>query len=313
MARTRAPDAVTDNVPLAVGVILFTVFALSLGDALVKLTSGTFALWQIFVLRSLIAIPVLLAVLRVGRPAALRIPAAPGWVALRSLLLVAMWVIYYLSLPHVPLPAAAAAYYTLPIFITLFSAAFTGDRVGRGGWLAVLLGFGGVVLILRPAAADFNAYALLPILSAMLYAAAMILTRTRCRAAHPLALSLALNLAFVLVGGAATILVAALPDGARQGFLLAPWAAMGAAEWRAIGLMAAAILVGSLGAAIAYQTAPPATVGTFDFAYVGFSVVWSAAFFAELPGPVAVLGMALIVGAGVIALRSRRDGGAASA
>ncbi len=49
----------TDNIPLAVGVIIFAVFALSLGDALIKLTSGNFVIWQIFVIRSMIAIPCL--------------------------------------------------------------------------------------------------------------------------------------------------------------------------------------------------------------------------------------------------------------
>ena len=52
-----------DNLPLAVTVILVTVLALSLGDALIKLTSSSFVIWQIFVIRSAIALPVLLAVL----------------------------------------------------------------------------------------------------------------------------------------------------------------------------------------------------------------------------------------------------------
>ena len=49
-----------DNLPLAVGMILFTVFALSLGDAFIKRFSSDFVLWQIFVVRSLIAVPCLL-------------------------------------------------------------------------------------------------------------------------------------------------------------------------------------------------------------------------------------------------------------
>ena len=303
MVRAPAQPREADNLPLAVGTILFTVLALSLGDALIKLTSGDFVIWQIFVLRSALVIPVLVLILARRAPAALAWPKVPGWTALRSLLLVAMWVSYYLSLPHLPLSAAAAAYYTLPIFLTLFSAMFTGDRIGRAGWVAVLAGFVGVLLILRPKAGDFNAFALLPLLSAMLYAGAMILTRTRCRAEHPLLLSLALNGAFVVVGGVAAACIALLPDAAREGFLLARWAAMGPAEWGSMALLSAAILVGSIGAAIAYQNGPPAVIGTFDFAYVGFAVLWGAVFFAEVPDAVSLLGMALIVGAGTLSLR----------
>lgn len=292
-----------DNIPLAVSIIVLTVLALSLGDALIKLTSGDFVIWQIFVIRSLIAIPVLLLVLAVAAPGSLRVPDELGWVILRSLMLVAMWVCYYLSLPKLTLSAAAAAYYTLPIFITLFSALFLGDRISRKGWIAVFAGFLGVVLILRPKAGDFNAYAILPLASAMLYAGAMILTRSKCRAQHPLILSLALNVAFVITGAVAASLILLLPDSLRQGFLFAPWAAMGGAEWLSMGLLAGAILIGSIGAAIAYQNGPPAMIGAFDFAYVGFAVVWGVILFAEIPDMVSALGMLLIVGAGILSLR----------
>ena len=179
MPPARPQDHRADNIPLAVGVILLTVMALSLGDALIKMTSGSFALWQIFVIRSLIAIPVLFGVLAVKTQGRLRRPDAIWWVTLRSLMLIGMWVCYYLSLPELSLSAAAAAYYTLPIFITLFSALLMRERISFRGWSAVFIGFLGVLLILRPGAGDFNAYAILPLISAMLYAGAMILTRSR--------------------------------------------------------------------------------------------------------------------------------------
>ncbi|PRD41734.1 EamA/RhaT family transporter [Phyllobacterium phragmitis] len=303
MRQTSPQGERPDNIPLAVNVIILTVLALSLGDALIKMTSGSFVIWQIFVIRSLIVIPVLLLFLAVTSPETLRVPDVSGWVGLRSLMLIGMWICYYFSLPKLTLSVAAAAYYTLPIFITLFSALFIGDRISRTGWIAVISGFSGVLLILRPKAGDFNIYAILPLVSAMLYAGAMILTRSRCRKQHPIVLSLALNIGFVIVGALAAGLVLLLPDSARQGFLLAPWAAMGGAEWISMGLLAAAILIGSIGAAIAYQSGPPAIIGAFDFAYVGFAVVWGMVFFAEMPDLTSTLGMILIVGAGILSLR----------
>ena len=126
-----------DNLPLAVSVILLSVLGLSLGDALITFTSGAFVLWQTFVIRSLIVLPLLLAYLALRAPEALRRPPALGWTTLRSLMLVVMWIAYYLALPNLDIAVAAAAYYTLPLFITLFSALLIGDRISRLGWSAV--------------------------------------------------------------------------------------------------------------------------------------------------------------------------------
>ena len=178
-----------------------------------------------------------------------------------------------------------------------------GDSISRAGWLAVFLGFSGVLLILRPRTGDFNWFALLPLLSAMLYALAMILTRTRCRTVHPIMLSLALNIAFIFVGTVATILIVVFANESRQGFLLAPWAVMGVSQWLAMALLAVAILIGSVGTAIAYQNGPSSMIGTFDSAYAGFAVLWGVVFFSDIPDGLSVLGMLMIVGAGVISLR----------
>lgn len=298
-----AGPARADRVPFAVTVIVVTVLILSLGDALIKFTSGEFVIWQIFVLRSLLVLPVLGAILWWTARDALVLPPSLGWAVLRSVLLVGMWIAYYLALPRLDLSVAAAVYYTLPIFITLFSALMIGDRISALGWAAVFLGFFGVLMILRPDAGDFNPYALLPLVAAILYALAMILTRTRCRAVHPLMLSLLLNVTFVVAGLVATAVIGLLVSETRDGFLLGSWAAMGTGEWAAMALLACAILVGSVGAAIAYQNAPPAVIGTFDFGYVAFALVWGLVFFAEVPDIWSLIGMALIVIAGFMVLR----------
>lgn len=303
----RLPRADGDNVRLAVTAVVVTVFALSLGDALVKGVSAGFPLWQIFVLRSVIAIPVVYLFMRTQYPEVPLLPRRLGWTALRSLMLTLMWVAYYTALPHVPLSLAAAAYYTLPIFIALFAAWFIGDRVGGAGWVAVLLGFVGILLILKPQADDFNPYALLPVVSAVLYALAMILTRTRCRDEHPLVLSLSLNVSFVAVGSLATLLIVAWGPSVSQiensPFLLGQWTVMTGGEWGVMCVLSIAVIVGSVGAAIAYQSGPSSIVATFDFAYVAFAAAWGFLFFAEVPDPGALLGIALIVGGGVLAVR----------
>ena len=293
-----------DNVRLGVATIVGTVLALSLGDALIKALGGGggMGIWQLFSVRSLLAFPVLLlgALLIFG--AERLTPRSIPWIAVRSILLALMWIAYYLSLPLLPLAVAAAAYYTLPLFIVAFAAIFAGEAVGRMQWAGVVLGFLGILLVLRPGGDAFQWAALLPILAAILYAAAMILTRTKCLNEHPASLALGLNATFI-VFGATGLAVGALLELDTAGFLTTSWVVMSPDEWRNIAILAALILVASIGTAVAYQSAPASTVGTFDFAYVGFALIWGAVFFDERPDAVAVAGIALIVIAGVLAVR----------
>ena len=299
-AETRSPD----NVPLGVATIVGTVLALSLGDALIKSLGGAggMGIWQLFVVRSFIAFPILLAVALVIFGRNRLAPRSLGWIAIRSSLLALMWVAYYLSLPLLPLAVAAAAYYTLPLFNVAFAAIFGGEDVARKQRAGVFIGFLGILLVLRPGSEAFQWAALLPILSAVLYAAAMILTRTKCLDEHPATLALGLNATFILFGliGLAAGWVLQV-EGA--GFLKTSWTAMSFDAWRNITVLAALILVASVGTAVAYQAAPASTIGTFDFAYVGFALVWGAIFFDERPDAMALTGIALIVLAGLLAVR----------
>lgn len=68
-------------------------------------------------------------------------------------------------------------------------------------------------------------------------------------------------------------------------------------------LLGTAILVDSIGAAIAYQTGPSSIVATFDFTYVGFALLWGLIFFGEVPDAMAIGGMIMIVGAGILSVR----------
>ena len=288
------------NLPLAIGAILFTVFALSFGDALIKMIGTRMGLAQMFVLRSTLVLIVLAGLISVRHWGARFWPNDAGWVILRSAMLVAMWVLYYRALAYVPLATAAAAYYTLPLFITLFSAWFVGTPVGRLGWLAVALGFLGVLIVLRPHAGSFSPYVLLPLLAAMLYAGAMILTGTKCAKDHPLTLALWLNISFVIAGAFAEPLFGAI--GAVV--LAQSWSPMGLWDWATIAVLATTILIGGIGTAIAYQAGPAHVVGTFDFAYVAFALIWGAVFFGEAPDVFTVTGFVLIVAAGVLSLRA---------
>ena len=296
-----------DNRKLAIGAILAACLALSLGDALIKQSSASFVIWQIFVVRSAIAIPFLLYFARLQGCAMPIRPRHTGWTMLRSLILVLMWILYFAALPRMQLATAAAAYYTLPIFIMLLAALFLGEAMTVRGWLAAALGFGGVLLILQPETGDFDILALLPVAAAICYACAMLLTRAKCREENAAVLSLWLNCCF-LASGALALLALWLwqpsPDMvAINPFLLGAWIPMWLDEWRAMGILAAAIVVGSIGAALAYQNAPASVIAIFDYSYLVFALVWGNLLFDELPTLAAAGGMVLIVTAGIIVTR----------
>ena len=302
-----APADRTDNSKLAVFSIIFAVLALSMGDAVIKYFSASFSLWQVYVVRSLIAAPILIAVIKFREPTLSLKPVSISWTAIRSLLLGVMWVAYYAALPHIKLSVAAAVFYTIPLFITLFSAVFTGDKVTSKSWIAIVLGFFGVLLIVRPDADGFNAYALLPLLAAILYAVAMILTRTKCLDENPKILSLSLNITFIGMGIVASLLIA-IWDPAESAkntypFLIGDWAVLDLSGWLTMSVLAIVIIFGSLFAAIAYQNAPSSVVATFDYSYLAFAALWGLLVFSEVPDALTILGMVMIAGAGMIAIR----------
>lgn len=296
-----------NNVTLGVVTIVAAVFLMSLQDAIVKYASTGLPLWQIYVLRSLIAIPVLI-VLAVPRCNWDRLrPGSVPWVALRSFLLVAMYLCIYAAVPLLSLSVVAAAFYTGPLFIAVLSSVLIGERVGRGRWLAVAVGFTGVLVMLRPGTESFSALALLPVLSGLFYALAAITTRAKCSEEPPLALALALNIALLLTGAIASASIALWDpspvEASTYPFLLSPWSAMGSFEWGVVGALAVLIVGIGVGLAVAYQVASPVTVAAFDYSYLVFAVMWSLLLFAEPPDGATIAGMVLIAGGGLLVLR----------
>ncbi|AKS45264.1 Threonine/homoserine efflux transporter RhtA [Octadecabacter temperatus] len=286
---------------MAVCVLVCTVFALSFGDALVRkmglAADYQMSIWQIVFLRSLIALPILL--LLCARRLSRTTFMPNRWVLLRSAMLAVMWVFYYAALSRMPFSVAAAAYYTLPLFILVFSALFAGERIGGIGAIGIVLGFVGVLIITNPRASGVSLWLLMPLCAAMLYALSMILTRTRCATNSIWTLAIWLNVTFVAVGGAGLVL---LPDGASTEVWRSTWVPVSGAGWRVMLVSAIAIVIGAVGTAFAYQRAPSAMLGAFDFSYLAFAILWGWLMFGEAVDAPTLFGILLIVVAGGLAL-----------
>jgi len=305
-----------DRTALGIGLILASVTAMAFADAVVKLVSADLTVWQVFVARSLVAIPIMIALV-VMTGGSVR-PHAPGWVFVRCVLLVLTWLAFYVALPVLSLSVAAVAVYTNPIITALLSAALIGEPVSRRRWAGVLLGFLGVIAILKPGTEAFSWFTILPLLAAVFYSLAMVLTRSKCQEEAPLTLSLTLHGTFLVTGLIATGVMALLGLAAETKaafpFLLGDWGAMGAREWGLMALLGALSAAYFVGVARAYQIAAPSVIATFDYAYLVSAALWGFVFFLEKPDLLTVGGMILITIAGLlVAAPPRKAAGKAPA
>ncbi len=284
--------------------IVFAVALMALGDALVKAESSALSLWQIYVGRGLVAVPIL-AVLAVclGGWRLLR-PRQPFWTLLRSLLLVAMWACYYSALPFLDLSLAAVALYTAPLFIAVIASQVAGEPVGRRRWLALGTGFAGVLISMRPDGDAVNWVILLPILGALFYAIAMVITAERCAEESPATLSFALNLGLLLAGLVGLGILQVIPSEASsaQSFVLNTSWWIAPEAWPLLALLGLLIVLYSMAVAHAYQRAPAPLVAIFDYSYLLFAALWSALFFGQTPSLTTAVGMGIIALAGLLVI-----------
>lgn len=299
-----------DRIAYGIVLILLSTLFTALQDTIFKHASADVTLWQLYVLRSVFLVPALLAIAFLwGDGAATWRRSLHLWPMLRAVLFVLMYFSIYAAIPVIPLSALAAGMYTAPLFIAALSALLLKEKVGRRGVLAIAIGFGGVLLILRPGTDAFTWLMLLPISAGFFYALSAIVTRSRCRAVPPPALALSLSYALLLTGLAASLalyLWQPAPDlVAISPFLLDSWSALGFSDWGFIAMLAALMVANGLVLPAAYQSAPSVIIATFDYCYLIFATAFGFVFFSEVPDVQTVIGMLLIAGAGILVVDRR--------
>ncbi|MDZ4737259.1 MAG: DMT family transporter [Rhodospirillaceae bacterium] len=313
VVNSNLPHAAPDRTRLAVALIVGSMLLLSGMDAGIKGLTDEFSLWQVCAARAVFSVPILTIIVAMGGTAVLRQVLRP-WVMLRSLLIVGAWIAYYAAIPVMDLSVAATALYTIPLFIAGFAAVFAGEPVGWRRWSGIVIGFAGVIVILRPGGDAFSLFALLPVLAALLYALAAVITRNRCPTESPYVLALGLNAGLLVTGIVGSIGVVLLVPDASDGFLLRHWHPMDLTDWTIMAAFGIVMVAITAGVAKAYQSGPSAIVGTFDYSYLAFVSLWGVLFFSErLDAPIAT-GILLIVAAGLLVLwQPRRNDVAARA
>ena len=306
MTSFPAPSARLDRPLHGIAFILVGASVFPVQDVLIKGLSGEYAVLQIVFVRSLVALGLFAWLLWRERESA-TFPVQQPWLhGVRGLLGLVSFTTYYMAIAALPLATVTSVAFAAPLFVTTLSALALGEPVDRRGWSAVVLGFVGVLVVLRPGAAAFEPAALLAVLSALCYAISQTITRHLGRRDSGATIVFSATLVSVLV--AATSGLAAAGGGRGAGlhpslaFLVRGWTLP---PWGALGRMALCGLISSVGIYCltqAYRVAPASTVSPFEYVMIGWAVLWGYVFWGDVPGPSTLLGVATTVAAGVYVL-----------
>ncbi len=285
------------------GVLVF-----SLQDAVIKQVSGAYPLTMVVVIRCLVSAPILLAM--VQRETGWRAIFSPDFWPLtaRSVIMFVSYTAYYMAFPALPLADAVALYFTVPLFVTALAGPMLGERANWKVWAAVALGFVGVVVMLRPGSGLFEPAALLSLVAAAMYGTSMLMARRLGSTQTASVMSFYQNGVY-LVGAAAMAAVLQLlgvvhAEHPSLSFLVRPWLMPSLQDGLLIASCGVIAAAGMVFLTTAYRIARASLVTPFEYSGVLWAPLWGFLFFAEVPRWSTVAGAVLIVGAGLIALRS---------
>ena len=186
------------------------------------------------------------------------------------------------ALPYIPLASASAMMLTAPLVVVALSARLLRERVGPWRRAAVIVGFGGALVIIRPGTDVFQPAALLALLSAICYAGYQLWTRRLARHERPETLVIYTALAGAVVMSLVAPFFSRPPDDVVDGLKFAGVGLIGAAAQYFI--------------VCALQRAPASVVSPIGYAELVAAAAFGYVIFDEIPDRLTWLGAALIVG-----------------
>jgi len=226
-----------------------------------------------------------------GQLARLR-TARPGLQIMRGLLLAGASLLYFTSLTVLPLAEAAAIGFVMPLFLALLAVPMLGERIGAARLAAVLVGLAGALVIVRPGAAVFTPYALLPIGMALCNALYQILTRKVAGVEHPMT-----SLAWGAIVGA-VLFSFVLPFAWVTP--TSPW------DWVLLGIIGLLASVGHFTLIRAYDYATTTGLAPFFYTQLVWVMLLGWLVFGDFPDGWSLLGMAIVVASGIFLVGHQR-------
>jgi drug/metabolite transporter (DMT)-like permease len=271
--------------PVLAGILfmLSGMFLFSVNDAIGKWLVATYTVGQLLLIRSIAAMAVLApAVAREGLGTVLN-PPHPALQALRVAMSTLEIAFFYWALTYLPLAETVTFYLAGPIYVALLARPFLGETISPRRWIAIAIGFLGVLIALNPGGAAFGWPALIAIASSLAFAGMMIITRQ-------------------LKGTPDTTLVfwqtgAALALGA----VLAPfgWVEPSLRDYALLGMLGVVALFAHIFTNKSLKLAPASTVVPYQYTLIVWAVILGYLVFGDVPPASTFIGAVVIVAAGV--------------
>ena len=289
LAAREAPAPVGDPAR-AVALLTCATILFALADMMAKILNASLPPGEIAWLRYVASAGVLVPLVAVEGRSALAV-TRPGLQVLRGLGILGSAVGFIAAVRYVPLAEATATAFASPIFITMLSSLFLGERPGIRRWSATVLGLAGVIIVVRPFGHGFHWQICYAVLSASSWAVAMVATRPLARADGAIRTMLCTGIVGLAVLSLGLVFDSVRPDPRALALGLLAGAFNTAAQWLAFG---------------AYRAADASLVAPFGYLQIIWAAALGYAVFGAEPDRWTYAGAAVIVASGLyIAHRER--------
>ena len=283
--------------------ILAAMLIFAVQDSLMKYIYSSVALYEVYLFRTIVSFTLIIIYLKILKKPIVFKTHYPLLTFCRVILFFFGFSSFYISLTIMPLATATALFFVTPFLITIFAKFILKDQIGPRRWIAVIVGFIGVYIILNPNFDDFDYFSLSPILCAFCYALSMIIIKKTSKKDSVYQQMFQFYIGAMIIS---IIFYFFIGDG-RYDTIDNPAAQFIFREWFSnlefsliymiiLGFTAAAafLLIFS-----AYRIASPAVVSTFEYSILVWSTLSGWIFFNEVPKINTLIGMCLIVGGGI--------------
>ena len=286
-----AAPAEAEEQPLAaIGFVLLAMVVFSAMDTISKLLVADYSpievAWGRYTVNA-----VMLAPFVVGSGGRALATLKPAVQVARGIAMLASALLFMAGLAYLPIADATTIGFVSPLLVTALSIPFLGEKVGMRRWSAVVLGFIGMLIVIRPGTAAFDPAAFFPLLSAAAWAGGLVLTR-RIKASEP-ALT---TLAYTTVVGV-LVLSMALP---------LVWRPLSLEAAGLLGLLGVLSTVGQYSLILGYMRGPASLLAPFSYTQMIWSTLAGVVVFGTVPGLFTWIGGTIVMASGLYVFHRER-------
>ena len=261
-------------------------------DAFVKYVSQTVPIAQMVFVRSIFVTLIIFAIALAAGATSRMADAVRQRVLLRAVIDASATLLYLAALVHLPIANATAINLAAPLFMTVFAVMFLREQVNLARWLAILAGFAGVVLIIQPRAAGFNAWALASLAATVLHATRDLLTRGIPQGIPSILITVAATVSACVMSGIWTF---------TQG-----WRPFGGTELLLVACAAVFVSAGFYLIVASMRQGEMSVIGPFRYTGLLVALVLGFAIWGDIPNLMAWAGIALMMASGLYILLGER-------